>query len=133
MSLIYRTEDRRTESVPQGTNEWANYPDVDPKMPGLFAARATILPGQGHDFHAHPKREEIIYVVQGIIAQWIDQDRHVLNAGDMALIPAGEVHASFNLGEEPAVLFVVLSGAQSSEPLAIDRSGEAPWSRLPKP
>ena len=102
-------------------------------MPNLFAARATIEPGQGHDFHCHPGREEIIHVLRGTIAQWIDQDRQELQAGECALVPAGAVHASFNVGDEPAVLFVVLSAADSADPLAIDKAGELPWSSLPTP
>ena len=131
--LVYHPDDYYAESVPQGRNEWVNHPDTDPRMPGLFAARATILPGQGHGFHRHPGREEIIYVLEGAIAQWVDQERYVLRAGDSVCVPADVVHASFNAGPAPAVLFVVLSGAISSEPLAIDMAGEEPWSLLPTP
>ncbi len=133
MGLFFSQSKYLSEPVPQGLNEWINYPDTDPRMPGLFAARATIEPGYGHDFHRHPGREEIIYILQGTIAQWIEQDRQVLYAGDSALIPAGLVHASFNVGDGPAVLLVVLSEAQSVEPLAIDVAGEEPWRSLPTP
>ncbi len=133
MGLFFSQSNYHSEPVAQGVNEWINHPDTDPRIPGLFAARATIVPGSGHDFHRHPGREEIIYVLHGTIAQWIEQDRQVLNAGDSALIPAGLAHASFNVGDEPAVLFVVLSDAQSVEPLAIDMAGEEPWRSLPTP
>ena len=119
-----------TEAVPQGQNEWINYPEVDEDVPGLFAARATILPGMGHDFHLHPEREEIIYILEGEIEQWVDTERSRLGAGDAVVVPAGRVHASFNIGPSCAVLFVVLTPARSEAPLAIDVSGRAPWNAL---
>ena len=132
-TLVYKQDGYHLEPVPQGRNEWVNHPDADPRMPGLFAARATILPGMGHDFHRHPGREEIIYVLEGAIAQWIGQDRFVLEAGDSVCVPADVVHASFNVGPALATLFVVLSGAMTSDPLAIDMAGETPWCSLPTP
>ncbi len=133
MGLFYSRNDLHTEDVPQGLNQWVNHPEADPRMPNLFAARALILPSQGHSFHCHPGREEIICVLSGTIAQWIGQDRRVLRSADCACIPAGVVHASFNIGKEPAVLFVVLSGASLTEPLAIDMADKDPWRSLPTP
>ncbi len=133
MALFFGNEDYRKERVVQGLNEWVNHPHADVRMPGLLAARATILPGEGHSFHRHPGREEVIYVLSGQVAQWIGQDRRELEAGACALIPAGEVHASFNMGDKPALLFVVLSGATSKEPMVVDCSGDEPWRSLPAP
>jgi len=110
-----------------------NYPAVDPQMPELFAARATIHPGHGHNFHCHPGRAEIIHVLEGTIAQWVAKDRQVMHPGDTVLIPADIVHASFNIADEPAVLFVVLSKALHEAPLAIDVAGIEPWCSLPSP
>ena len=122
--------DFNRESLPQGLNEWINHPEPDGEMPGLFAARASIAPGMGHDFHLHPGREEIIYVLRGTIEQWVGKESRTLTAGDAALIPASCVHASFNVGNDKAVLFVVLAPAKSDEPLARDVSSEAPWNAL---
>ena len=122
----------RGEAVPQGKNEWINFPDFDENVPGLLAARATIKPGMGHDFHLHPGREEIIYVLHGEIDQWVDRDCCRLAEGDAVIIPADRVHASFNAGAEDAVLFVVLTPAKSDAPLGIDVSGQEPWNTLRK-
>lgn len=130
MPYFFPQDALHREPVAQGLNEWINYPSVDAQCPGLFAARATIAPGMGHDFHLHPGREEIIYVLQGAIEQWVGRERRILRAGDTALVPAGRVHASFNVGATEAVLFVVLTPAASDEPLAIDVSAEAPWNTL---
>ena len=120
----------RAEAVAQGRNEWINYPDYDENVPGLFAARATIKPGMGHDFHLHPGREEIIYVLQGEIEQWVEKNCSRLSSGDAVLVPADCVHASFNAGSEDAVLFVVLAPAKSDAPLGIDVSDDEPWNAL---
>lgn len=120
----------RAEAVAQGRNEWINYPEYDENVPGLFAARATIKPGMGHDFHLHPGREEIIYVLQGEIEQWVEKNCSRLSSGDAVTIPADCVHASFNAGTEDAVLFVVLAPAKSDAPLGIDVSDDEPWNAL---
>ncbi len=118
------------ETVSQGLNEWINYPETDPDVPGLFAARAMIKPGMGHDFHRHPGREELIYVLSGTIEQWVRRERRVLAAGDAVIIPAGWEHASFNDGLTEAVLFVALAPATSDAPLAEDVSDQTPWKTL---
>ncbi len=117
-----------TEFVNQGTNTWINYPD--PVTPGLFSARAEINPGDGHDFHRHPGREELILVLEGAVEQWIEQFSQILTAGDAAVIPAGLPHASFNTGKIPAVLLVVFTPADLSKPLSEDLSKQAPWNTL---
>ena len=133
MRFFFPQDSFHKELVNQGLNEWINYPEVDEDVPGLLAARATIAPGKGHNFHAHPGRQEIIYVLGGAIEQWVGETRQTLRAGDAVLIPAGHVHASFNAGAGPAVLFVVLTPAVSEEPLGIDMSNEAPWNALRRP
>ena len=116
------------ESVDQGTNTWINYPN--PVTPGLFAARAEIKCGEGHDFHCHPGREELIFVLQGTIEQWIGESCKILSPGDAVVIPAGLAHASFNAGEDSAVLFVALTPTEVDAPLGEDLSNLEPWNKL---
>ena len=59
----------------------------------------TLSPGKGHDFHKHPDQEEVILCVAGSVEQWVDREKRILGPGDSAFIPAGVVHASFNVGE----------------------------------
>ena len=63
-----------------------------------------LPPGEGHKFHRHPEMEEIIYVVDGRAEQWVEQDKQMLTAGQIAHIPTNLVHATFNAGEESLVL-----------------------------
>ncbi|MCY3487373.1 MAG: hypothetical protein OXH34_02935, partial [Bacteroidetes bacterium] len=39
-------------------------------------------------------------------------------------------HASFNMGETPAILFVALTPAELEQPLSEDLSDQEPWSML---
>jgi len=47
----------------------------------LLLVRATFPPGQAHNFHRHPAREEIIYVTEGRAEQWVGREKHLLAAG----------------------------------------------------
>ena len=90
-----------------------------------------VLPGKGHDFHKHPQQEEMIIVVEGVVEQWIEQEKRILKPGDSAFMDAGVIHASFNVGETPARLIAVLSpcvGEIGYE--LVDVSDQAPWADL---
>ena len=41
----------------------------------------TLQPGAGHPFHRHPDQEEIIWVREGRIEQWLEDDKHALGRG----------------------------------------------------
>jgi quercetin dioxygenase-like cupin family protein len=91
----------------------------------------TLNPRQGHDFHKHPNQEEVIYVVAGEIEQWIEGEQRTLKPGDSAFIEADTVHASFNTGDQPARLIVVLGPCVGEEGYElVDVSGEFPWNTL---
>jgi quercetin dioxygenase-like cupin family protein len=97
----------------------------------LTVIGVTLAPGKGHDFHKHPDQEEVIYVVGGKVEQWIDRDKRVLGPGDSAFIPAGMVHASFNVGDGNASIVAILGpcvGDTGYE--VVDVAGEAPWNKL---
>src|SRR5262245_46779427 len=58
--------------------------------------QATIPPGEGHNFHIHPELEEVIYVLEGQVEQWVEKEVRTLKPGETAHIPVGVVHATFN-------------------------------------
>lgn len=93
-----------------------------------------LAPGHGHNFHLHPRQEEVLYLLSGEIEQWLEGERRMLRAGDSAFVGRGIVHASFNSGTETATFLVVLSpsvgdaGYESEE--VADRE---PWNRLRNP
>ena len=65
----------------------------------LTVIDVTLSPGKGHNFHKHPDQEEVILCVAGSVEQWVDREKRILGPGDSAFIPAGVVHASFNVGQ----------------------------------
>jgi quercetin dioxygenase-like cupin family protein len=97
----------------------------------LTVIEGTFFPGKGHDFHYHADQEELIYVLSGTLEHWIDQEKRTLGPGDSVFMPAGVVHATFNVGDEDATVLAILGpcvGEMGTK--NIDVSGEAPWNGL---
>lgn len=95
------------EELEWGTLGWLSRP------PSTGAKQLTVidvdlLPGKGHDFHKHPDQEEVIFVVNGEIEQWLEARKQTLKPGDSVFIPKDMVHASFNVAEGPAKLLAIL-------------------------
>ena len=96
----------------------------------LLLVRATMEPGHEHPFHKHPTREEVIYIISGTAEQWVGKEKRILKAGEMAFVPKGEVHGTYNPHVDPLVFLAILSPANAAEPGLVDVSGEAPWNTL---
>ena len=115
-------------------HEWGVFAQVSgPRdgFAGIVTVEATFLAGKCHDFHRHPGQEEVIYVLEGTIEQWVEQDTLELSAGDSVLIPASMVHATFNDGGEPAKILAILAPAVGEDGYGVeDVSGDEPWAAL---
>ncbi|MBI4625788.1 MAG: cupin domain-containing protein [Verrucomicrobia bacterium] len=112
-------------------NEWLCRPDVV-AAEKLLLVRANMDPMHCHPFHFHPHREEIIYVIYGRAEQWVGREYRILRAGEMAHIPAGTIHATYNPHAEPLVFLAILSPARLPDDLAVapdpnDVSASAAW------
>ena len=131
MSTFMRAEEIRHEEFEWGAIGWRCTPTtVGAKQ--LVVMDVEILPGAGHNFHRHPGQEEVIIVNAGEIEQWAGEDKSVLGPGGSVYIAAGRVHASFNLGSEPAHLQVVIGpalGTATGYDLE-DVSDQEPWASL---
>jgi quercetin dioxygenase-like cupin family protein len=115
-------------------NEWLCRPDVV-AADKLLLVRAHMEPGRCHPFHHHPHREEIIYVISGWAEQWVGQEYRVLGPGEIAHIPVGMVHATYNPHAEPLVFLAILSPAdlpadQAGDPDPVDVSRQEAWRGL---
>jgi quercetin dioxygenase-like cupin family protein len=124
----------RTEVEPElldwGQLRWLSNPPVTGAK-DLTVIAVTLAPGKGHDFHHHPDQEEVIYVVAGEVEQWVDREKRVLGPGDSAFLPAGTVHASFNVGQIEASIVAILGpcvGDKGYE--VVEVATEKPWSGL---
>jgi quercetin dioxygenase-like cupin family protein len=118
------------EMLDWGRLRWMSHPPST-GAEQLTVIDVTLAPGKGHDFHKHPDQEEVIYVTGGRVEQWVDRQKSVLGPGDAAFIPAGMVHASFNVGDTDAKIVAILGpcvGASGYE--LVDVAGEAPWNKL---
>ena len=91
-----------------GTIGWLSRPESTGAK-DIVAMEVSLSPGYGHDFHRHPDQEEVIYIIEGSVEQWLEDKKQTLNAGDSVFIPADMVHASFNVSSQSAKLFVTLS------------------------
>lgn len=96
----------------------------------LMLVRANMDPFRSHPFHTHPTREELIYILSGQAEQWVSRKKRILKAGEMAFIPMGEVHGTYNPFPEPLVFLAILSPAQAAEPGIVDVSTQEPWASI---
>ena len=131
--LRFVTKNRaQIERAPWGKHWWLSRPGLtDTKQ--LTLVRVTMRPGTGHQFHYHPAREEIIYVVEGVAEQWVDREKRTLKAGECAFIPARVVHAIHNVSKGPMTFLAILSPAVAKGPFLVDCYDEEPWLSLRQP
>ena len=93
----------------------------------LLLVRANMEAGRCHPFHTHPTREELIYIISGRAEQWVGQTHRVLGPGEMAFIPMGEPHGTYNPFNERLVFLAILSPSGAAEPGVVDVSAEEPY------
>ena len=118
-----------TDQAPWGSSRWLSHPGSTGSRQ-MAALDASLLPGQGHDFHQHPDQEEVLCVVAGEVEQWLEREVRTLRAGDAIFIAPGMVHATFNVGDRDARLLVFFGPCKGEGFEAVDMSGEAPWQGL---
>jgi quercetin dioxygenase-like cupin family protein len=119
----------QVEQLPWGPHDWLCRPGlVDAEQ--LLLVRVHMPPGKAHAFHRHPEMEEIIYVLQGTAEQWVDREKRVLTAGQVAHIPQNVVHGTYNGGDDTLHFLAILSPAKIQGPPLIDMSREEPWKSL---
>ena len=111
------------------TNYWLCRPEVC-EARDIQICRAVLPAGEGHNFHTHPELEEVIYVLEGQVEQWVEQEKRLLGPGETAHIPRGIVHATFNPTSQDAVILAILSPAAAKGPFLVDVSTEEPWCQL---
>jgi quercetin dioxygenase-like cupin family protein len=118
------------EKLDWGTLAWLSRPTTT-EAEQLVVIEVNLSPGHGHNFHKHPEQEEVIYVIEGSIEQWLRQEKRMLNPGDSVFIPADTVHASFNVSSRPAKLLAILGPCVGPGGYQlVDVSGDAPWNAL---
>jgi quercetin dioxygenase-like cupin family protein len=129
-STFVKQADIAQEQFDWGVVGWRCVPETGAKQ--LVVMDVTLAPGEGHDFHHHPGQEEMIIVKRGRITQYLERESTTLAPDDSVFIEEGVVHASFNEGDEPALLQVVIAPSlgEGSGYGLVDVSGEEPWASL---
>ena len=113
-----------------GESGWISRPSLTGST-ALCVMDVTIKPGGGHDFHRHPEQEEVIWVREGRVEQWLEQDKQELGPGEAVYIPKDVVHASFTLGDADAKISVILSPRAGEDGYSVvDVFDQEPWASL---
>jgi quercetin dioxygenase-like cupin family protein len=124
------SRDVKREQVDWGSLAWFSSP-VASAAKNLVVLEVSLRPAGGHNFHKHPDQEEVLYVVEGEIEQWVDREKRILRPGDSAFIATGVVHASFNVRDRDAKLLAILGPCVGPEGYElVDVSRQEPWSQL---
>ncbi len=101
------TADVPREQLPWGTLGWISRPATTAAK-DLVVIDVTLAPGHGHNFHLHPDQEEVLFVLEGHIEQWLERDHRVLGPGDSIFVEKNVVHASFNVSSSPTRFLAIL-------------------------
>jgi quercetin dioxygenase-like cupin family protein len=118
------------EQLDWGELGWITRPSITGGT-DIVVIEVILKPGKGHDFHKHPNQEETITVIEGEIEQWLEAEKQLLKPGDSIFIDADIVHASFNVGSQPAKLMVTLGPCDGEGGYVVDEVGDqAPWNSL---
>ncbi len=113
-----------------GQSGWISRPSLTGSK-ALCVMDVMLKPGGGHNFHRHPDQEEIIWVREGRIEQWLEESRHELGPGEAVYIPRDVVHASFTVGAAEAKISVILSPTAGDDGYSVIDVFEAePWASL---
>jgi quercetin dioxygenase-like cupin family protein len=85
---------------------WAALTDPDGAVTTLAAIVEEIAPGDRIPLHVHPIDELVLYR-SGLVTVTIGSERHDVQEGGVAFIPAGTVHGTENRGAAAASVFAV--------------------------
>ena len=99
----------------------------------LLLVRASFPAGEAHNFHKHPGRDEIIYVLSGKADQWVGEEKKTLNPGEIAHIPMDTPHATFNPYDEDLEILAMLSPVHAEGEFTVDVFDEEPWRTICPP
>src|SRR5262245_65425361 len=112
LSFITKQDCEVTEAH-WGLHDWCCKPELTGTK-NLIVVRVTMPPGRGHQFHYHPAREEIIYILDGIGEQWVGKRKKQLKAGETAFIPKKVVHAIYKSSKKPVTLLAIPARVKAS-------------------
>lgn len=112
-----------------GRNHFWHYNPEITKLADTILVK-VVMPKNGfHNFHRHPEMNEILYILKGTAEQWVENEKHILKAGDSVYIDLNVVHATFNAGDEELEFLAILAPADGWEAGTIDEYMNLPYSK----
>lgn len=96
------------ETTDFGSVHWAVRAD-DPSGAEQTVGLAVFDAGKSNVEHTHPDCEEIVYVLEGEVEHTLGDQRTLLRAGDLIVVPRGVPHRLINEGDAPVRAFIVFS------------------------
>lgn len=122
--------DLEKEALEWGERRWFSLPQLT-NANSLVVVEVSLQPGFGHNFHLHPNQEEIVFVLDGEIEQWLEQEKTILKTGDSTFIPANVIHASFNTSEKPVRVLAILGPAVGEDGYeVVEVADRSPWNTI---
>lgn len=106
---------------------WHYHPEIL-KQADSYMVKVVVPEGGGHNFHVHPKMNEILYVLKGKAEQWIEDEMQLLHEGESVYIDADVAHATYNAGAGELEFLAILSPPEGWEEGTVDVSGKIPYS-----
>jgi quercetin dioxygenase-like cupin family protein len=92
----------------------------DQKVQETVVNVLEMAPGVAAPWHMHPAAQEILFVIDGSVTVEIEgQGTQVLNAGEIALMPAEVPHLARNDGPRGARALVTHSRADKEKPFVV--------------
>jgi quercetin dioxygenase-like cupin family protein len=124
------TAEVERETLSWGGLGWISRPATT-SAEELVVIEVNLAPGGGHNFHKHPDQEEVIYVIEGQVEQWLEQEKRLLGPGDSVFIQPNIVHASFNTSTQPAKLLAILAPCVTDAGyVSVEVGDQEPWRGL---
>lgn len=100
----------------------------------LVIMDVTLSAGQAHDFHRHPEQDEYVTIRSGRVLQYVEHESRELGPGDSVYLAANTPHATFNIGDTPAEVSVVIGPAKGPDSYeVVDVASEEPWASIRRP
>ena len=72
---------------------------------------ATVPPGGGLPPHVHSREEEAFYILEGELALYLDEERHVVSPGMFANMPVGKTHSFKNETQQLVKMLITVAPA----------------------
>jgi quercetin dioxygenase-like cupin family protein len=122
------------EEIRHDEHEWGTFAAISSPADGaerIMTIEATFLPHAAHPFHRHPNQEEVIRVLDGEVEQWVEEERRLLRAGDVVVIPPAVVHASYNESDRPVRILAILSPCVGEAGYEVEELADVePWKSM---